>query len=449
MKYVQCRPSVAHTTLSRDPYCRCRKSRAQFIVVNRVIRPSLVLGSRTAVIQQPPKPGGGLPAPPSMVRYEMKVSFVTAWNTLVASSFSYSSFIFRYTLLPVTVSHCWNAPHWRSSKLIVTAMSGSTAAADNDLIHCPKITLNNGLSHPAIGYGTYKVGFIPASASSAATSSGGGGATSLSAEECISIAIQCGYRFFECAQFYGNERQIGKAIAESGVPREEFFLCSKVWTTTIEKGPDAIRAQLQQTLRDLNTDYLDLYLIHWPVPNHHVQAYKTLEEFYLQGTVKGIGLSNYAVEDYLELKDNNISILPVVNQIEINPFLYRKKTIEFFQNEGVVLQSYRSLRDGKAFHHPTLVQIATKLKRSPAQILGRWCVQKGFIYVPKSTQRDRMIENSQVFDFSLPEEDMEELDNLTTPEALDNFLQLYRKCVNRDTSKDGTMEGVKMNITVE
>jgi diketogulonate reductase-like aldo/keto reductase len=329
-------------------------------------------------------------------------------------------------------------------------MSSSTAT-NNDLTHCPKIILNNGLSHPAIGYGTYKVGFIPASASSAAASSGGAAApsSSLSAEECVSTAIQCGYRFFECAQFYGNERQIGKAIAESGIAREEFFLCSKVWTTTIEKGPDAIRAQVQQTLRDLRTDYLDLYLIHWPVPNHHIQAYKTLEDLYLQGTLKGIGLSNYAVEDYLELRDSNISIMPVVNQIEINPFLYRKKTIEFFQNEGIVLQSYRSLRDGKAFHHPTLTQIATKHKRSAAQILGRWCVQQGFVYVPKSIQRDRMMENSQVFDFSLPQEDMEELDNLTTPEALDNFLQLYRKCVNRDTSKDGTMEGVKMNITVD
>jgi diketogulonate reductase-like aldo/keto reductase len=392
------------------------------------------------------------------VRYEiMKFSSVSAWNTLLASSINISYLNYRFCAVPLTAAYEWNIPHkpssFRSTKLITTAMGSSTTTSNHssitsELINCPKVTLNNGLSHPAIGYGTYKVGFIPASASAAAAGGGVGG-TSSSAEECVANAIQCGYRFFECAQFYGNERQIGKAIAESGIPREEFFLCSKVWTTTMEQGADAIRAQVEQTLQDLRTDYLDLYLIHWPVPGHHVQAYKTLEELYLKGKFKGIGLSNYAVEDYQELKDNSISVIPVVNQIEINPFLYRKKTIEFFQNEGIVLQSYRSLRDGKAFQHPTLVHLAGKHQRTPAQILGRWCVQKGFIYVPKSTRKDRMIENAQVCDFSLSQEDMSELDKLTTPEALDTFLQLYRKCVNRDTSKDGTMDGVKMKITVD
>merc|ERR1712194_789223 len=132
-------------------------------------------------------------------------------------------------------------------------------------------------------------------------------------------------------------------IAKSGVPRAELFLCSKMWTTTIEKGEEAIRAQLEKTLADLGTDYLDLYLVHWLVPNKHVEAYKTLEKLQKEGKIKNIGLSNYAVEDYLELKERGITSLPAINQIEINPFLYRKKTCEFFQKEGVVLQSYRSL----------------------------------------------------------------------------------------------------------
>lgn len=311
------------------------------------------------------------------------------------------------------------------------------------LLRCPTIQLRDGIEHPAIGFGTYKVGFIPSSASSNV------GTVGRTAEECVSDALDCGYRFLECAEFYGNEAEVGKAIAKSGIPRKDLFLCSKVWTATIEKGPDAIRAQLEQSLNDLQTDYLDLYLVHWPVPGKHVEAYKTLEQLQKEGMIRGVGVSNYAWEDYLELKDNGIDAPPLVNQIEINPFLYRKHTIANFEKEGVVMQSYRSLRDGKAFEDPTLIEIAKAHGKTPAQILGRWCVQHGFVYMPKSVKRERMIENAQVFDFELTQEELATLDGLTTPEALETFLGLYRKCVNRDTTKDGTMDGVKMDITVD
>ena len=225
------------------------------------------------------------------------------------------------------------------------------------------------------------------------------------------------------------------------------FLCSKVWTSTIEQGPKAVENQLAKTLADLGTDYIDLYLIHWPVPGKHVEAYKTLEKLAVEGKIKGIGVSNYAGEDYVELKEAGVTNLPLVNQIEINPFLYRQNTISKFDKEGVVLQSYRSLRDGKAFDDPTIVKIANAHNRSAAQILGRWCVQKGFIYIPKSVKRERMVENSEVFDFELSEAEMNQLDSLTIPTAIETFVSLYRKCVNRDTSKDGTLDGVKMTIT--
>lgn len=140
---------------------------------------------------------------------------------------------------------------------------------------------------------------------------------------------------------------------------------------------------------------------------------------------------------------------PVVNQIEINPFLYRKKTIDYFTKEGVVLQSYRSLRDGKAMDHPLLKNIGAVHSKSPAQILGRWCIQHGFVYIPKSVKLNRMKENAEVFDFALTENEMAQLDSLTTSDALSTFQGLYRKCVNRDTSKDGTMDGVKMDITID
>ena len=208
---------------------------------------------------------------------------------------------------------------------------------------------------------------------------------------------------------------------------------------------------MDQTLQDLGTDYIDLYLVHWPVPGHHVEAYKTLQVLLKEGKIKGLGVSNYAVEDYQELMANEgVTIKPSVNQIEINPFLYRKNTIQFFQNEGVVLQSYRSLRDGKAFEDPTILKIAMAHGKTAAQVLGRWCVQKGVVYVPKSVKKERMVENALVFDFELSEEEMEELDGLTTPEAISTFEALYRKCVNRDTTRGiGNMEGVKMNITAD
>jgi diketogulonate reductase-like aldo/keto reductase len=312
-------------------------------------------------------------------------------------------------------------------------------------IDSPTVPLRNGMGHPAIGFGTYKVGFIPASASSAVAGTAGG--VERTAEACVADALSVGYRFLECAEFYGNESEVGKAIAKSGIDRKDLFICSKVWTTTIEKGPTAIAAQLDKTLTSLGTDYVDLYLIHWPVPGKHVEAYKALEDLQGQGKIRGIGVSNYAWEDYVELKEAGVQQLPLVNQIEINPFLYRRNTIQKFTDEGVVMQSYRSLRDGKAFDHPTLVSIAEAKSRSPAQIMGRWCVQKGFIYVPKSVKKERMEENAQVFDFELSEDEMKKLDSLTTPEAIETFVGLYRKCVNRDTSKDGTTDGVKITIT--
>lgn len=364
---------------------------------------------------------------------------------LLGSKRSISSFSFG---LPKNTSNQdYRLSSFNSSKRL--HMSSSTCSSDKEaLLSCPKIRLNNGQDHPAIGFGTYKVGFIPASASS--TTSGQSTTVDRTAKDCVKDALESGYRFLECAQFYNNEAEVGEAINSSGIPRDELFLCSKVWTSTIEKGPDAIRAQVKQTLEDLKTDYLDLYLIHWPVPGKHVEAYLTLQELHKEGVIRGIGLSNYAVEDYLEIKaSSDFSIVPTVNQIEINPFLYRKNTIEFFKGEGIVLQSYRSLRDGKAFSHPTLVKYAEMYQKSTAQILGRWCVQHGFVYMPKTVNKSRMVENAKVFDFALTEDQMKELDDLTTPDALITFRDLYRKCVNRDTSKDGTMEGVKMEITYD
>ena len=314
------------------------------------------------------------------------------------------------------------------------ALLGSTLAlASLQRTMSTAIKLNDGRLHPQIGYGTYKVGFVPASASAAAAAPPQEG---VSAVDCVAAALELGYRFLDCAEFYGNEAAVGEAIAKSGVPRSELFLASKVWTTKIHEGPAAVQAQLEQTLRDLRTDYIDLYCIHWPVPGKHVAAYLQLEKAQQAGLVRSLGVSNYAVEDFQELMAS-ATVTPAINQIEINPFLYRKNTIGFFESQGVKLQSYRSLRDGKAFDDPTVVGLAQKHGRSAAQILGRWCVQKGFIYIPKSVKRERMADNMAVFDFELAADDVAALDALTTPAAIEKFKELYVKCVVRDTPDAG------------
>ena len=171
------------------------------------------------------------------------------------------------------------------------------------------------------------------------------------------------------------------------------------------------------------------------MPGKHIEAYKELERCRSEGLIRSIGVSNYTLEDYLELKDAT-TVPPAVNQIEFNPFLYRRETVDFFQKEGVLIQSYRSLRDGKAFDDPTVLQVAEKNRKSAAQILGRWCVQHGAAYMPKSVQSSRMRENMDVFDWELNSTDMDSLDSLTTPEAIEKFKELYIKCCIRDTELD-------------
>ena len=237
-----------------------------------------------------------------------------------------------------------------------------------------KYTLNDKARHPAIGFGTYKCGVVPASATA-----GAGKRDIRSAKDIISDAIEVGYRMFDCAQFYDNEADVGEALISTGVDRSELYLISKVWNNTIFEGPEAVRAQVKKTLSDLQTDYLDLYLVHWPVPGHHIAAYLELEKLQKEGLVRSIGVSNYTVEDFNELMAGGATVVPAVNQIEINPFLHREDTIRFFKSKGVQLQAYRSLRAGKQHDNEVLATIAAKHGKSVAQILGAWAVQHGYM----------------------------------------------------------------------
>ncbi|KAF4686523.1 hypothetical protein FOZ62_023258 [Perkinsus olseni] len=285
----------------------------------------------------------------------------------------------------------------------------------------PTQMLSSGHCIPMVGFGTYRVGITPKSAFEGVPAGRDGKAV-------IKDAIQAGYRLFDCAQFYLNEAIVGDAIAKSGIPRQEFFIVSKVWPDKIYQGRQAIIDQCKQSLKDLRTSYLDLYLIHWPVPGKHVEAYHALEELYKEGLCHSIGLSNYTIEDYEELVNAGIAIPPACNEIEVNPLLYRKKTIQFFQSKDITIMSWRGLGNGKAelLEHPVLTKITADKKVTTAQVIGRWLVQHSIVHIPKSENPERMRTNMDVFSFELTPAQMAEIDAIgLSKEAVDTFRQHY------------------------
>ena len=274
--------------------------------------------------------------------------------------------------------------------------------------------------------------------------------TAYNVDDLVREACKVGYRFFDCAEYYGNEDKVGLALENCGIKREELYIASKVWTTTVHQGAEAVRAQVMKSLKDLRTTYFDLYLIHWPVPGKHVEAYLELEKLREEGVIRSIGVSNYTVEDYEELMAK-CSVPPAINQIEVNPFLYRKKTIDFFKSKNCHIQAYRSLCNGKAFEHPLLLSLSEKYGRPVAQILGAFIIQQGLIYMAKSTKVKRIQENYNVAGIELEADDIQALEGLTTPEACEKYITLYKKCVVRDTpleSQTGDV-GVKQVVTAE
>eukprot|EP01147_Barroeca_monosierra_P004846 gene4846-6877_t len=283
---------------------------------------------------------------------------------------------------------------------------------------------------------TLEVGVVPASSSSKS------GCSERSGKEIIKVvivasssstdALRVGYRYFDCAQFYGNEALVGEALSESNIPRQELFLVSKVWNDTIYKGEDAVKEQVDQSLIDLKTSYLDLCLVHWPVPGKHIEAYKALEDLQRQEKIRGIGISNYTIEDYEALKPN-IEIKPLVNQIEVNPYLFRKKTIEYFFANGILIEAYRALRNGQGMDNDTISAIAAKHECTPAQVLVRWCLQNNIIVIAKSSKPERMMDNLKSTEIRLDDDDMHILDKMTTKAAFEEFYCLYKKCIVRDT----------------
>jgi methylglyoxal/glyoxal reductase len=252
-------------------------------------------------------------------------------------------------------------------------------------------TLNNGVKMPWFGLGVFKVEEGPELVNA------------------VKTAIQHGYRSIDTAAIYENEEGVGQGIKESGIRREDLFVTSKVWNADL--GYESTLAAYQTSLEKLGLDYLDLYQIHWPVAGKYKEAWRALETLYKEGRVRAIGVSNFQVH-HLEDLMKDVEIKPMVNQVEYHPRLTQKEVQAFCREQGIQLEAWSPLMQGQLLDNKVLAGIAAKYNKSVAQIILRWDLQNGVVTIPKSTKEHRIIENSQVFDFELSQEDMDQIDDL-------------------------------------
>jgi diketogulonate reductase-like aldo/keto reductase len=232
-----------------------------------------------------------------------------------------------------------------------------------------------------------------------------------SPEDCrraVAAALRLGYRHVDTARIYGNEADVGAAIKDSGIPREEVFVTTKLWND--DQGYDSALRAFDASARRLGLDYIDLYLIHWPVPGKRLESWRALEKLFEDKRARAIGVSNFLVP-HLEELFGKARHKPHVNQIELTPFLQRQDTVERCKREGIAIEAYSPLTRGKRLGHPTVKAIATETGRSPAQVLLRWGVQHGFIVLPKSVHEERIRENATL-DFTLSPQQLSRLDAL-------------------------------------
>jgi len=253
------------------------------------------------------------------------------------------------------------------------------------------VKLNNGVDIPLLGLGVYQ--------SSPGTTT----------QDAVRHALKCGYRLVDTARIYGNEQDVGLAIRESRMPREEVFVTTKLWNS--DHGYDSTIRAFDESLRRLGLNYLDLYLIHWPVSGVRNESWRAMEKLLKDGKCRAIGVSNYTINHLSEMLASSNTI-PAVNQVEFHPFLYQQKLLEYCRGHDIQLEAYSPLTRGERLNHPKVVEIARKHERTSAQILIRWAVQHSVVAIPKSVRNDRILENSRVFDFTLSSSEMKALDSL-------------------------------------
>lgn len=253
--------------------------------------------------------------------------------------------------------------------------------------------LNNGVEMPVLGFGVYQVGETVC-------------------EQCVRDAIAAGYRSIDTASAYLNERAVGRAIRRSGVPREELFITTKLWVQ--DTGYESTKRAFAKSLERLQLDYLDLYLIHQPFGDVY-GSWRAMEELYREGAVRAIGVSNFQPDRLVDLILHN-EVVPAVNQVETHPFCQQTEAAAVMASEGVQIESWAPFAEGRnnLFGNGTLVSLAVKYRKSVAQVVLRWLIQRGVVVIPKSVRPERMAENIDVFDFHLAPEDMDLIATLDT-----------------------------------
>ena len=259
-------------------------------------------------------------------------------------------------------------------------------------------TLSNGVEIPCIGFGTYK-------------------AAEKDNADIIRMAIDAGYRYFDTASFYGTESFVAKAIESSGIKREKFFLTSKVWKD--EMGYEATKKALERTLWNLKTDYLDLYLIHWPLPTPDskdwkeldIATWKAMEELYKEGKVRAIGLSNFLPHHIMNIQ-KNCEVEPMVNQIEFHPGYTQEAVLRFCRENDILVQAWSPLGRQRVLKDALVTELAEKYQVSSARLCLRFVLQKGVIPLPKASAMERMKENQDIFSFNIEETDMYRLETM-------------------------------------
>lgn len=258
-----------------------------------------------------------------------------------------------------------------------------------------KTRLNNGIEMPWLGLGVFKV------------------EEGSELVEAVKAAVKHGYRSIDTAAVYANETSVGQgireALADNGLKREDLFVTSKVWNADL--GYESTIAAYETSLKKLGLDYLDLYLIHWPVAGKYKEAWRAMERLYKDGRVKSIGVSNFQVH-HLEDLMKDAEIVPVINQVEFHPMLTQKELRDFTKQHNIQLEAWSPLMQGELLNHPLLKEIAEKYGKSIAQVILRWDLQHGVVTIPKSTKEHRIVENASLFDFELYQEDMDRIDGL-------------------------------------
>jgi len=253
------------------------------------------------------------------------------------------------------------------------------------------MTLNDGHKIPVVGLGTWK--------------SEPGEAT----YKAVLDSINAGYRHIDTARAYDNETDVGRAVKDSDIARENLFITTKLWNK--DQGYDTAIEACEKSLARLSCDYIDLYLIHWPLKGKRNDSWKAFIELQQRGLCRSIGVSNFTVNHLIELEDK-FGIIPVANQVEFHPYHYQKELLEYCNSKNIVIEAYSPLVHAKRMDEPRLVSISEEMGKTPAQILIRWAMQQGMVVLPKSVNQGRIVENFSVFDFEISDSLMKRLDDL-------------------------------------